>query len=78
MLFLFQILFKNITKIKNKIKKRPWFLCCLPFCCGGSLGFYALRTILVSVVGVGIHWLNLTMRLLHVQCMAKIFDLWLF
>ena len=27
-----------------------------------GLGFYALRTMLVSVVGVGVHWLNLTMR----------------
>ena len=33
---------------------------------------YALRAMLISVVGVGAHWLNLTMGLLHVQCMAKI------
>ena len=44
-----------------------------PFCCGGTLSFYALRAMLVSVVGVGVHWLNLTMRLLHVQCMVKFF-----
>ena len=29
---------------------------------------YALRAMLISVVGVGVHWLNLTLRLLHVQC----------
>ena len=34
---------------------------------------YALRAMLISVVGVGAHWLNLTMRLLHVQCMVKFF-----
>ena len=33
---------------------------------------------LVSVVGVGLHWLDLTMRMLHVQCMAKFFDLQFF
>ena len=28
--------------------------------------------------GVGINWLEPTIRMLHVQCMAKIFDLRLF
>ena len=49
-----------------------------PILVGGTLSFYALRAMLVSVVGVGVHWLNLTMRLLHVQCMVKFFELWLF
>ena len=32
---------------------------------------YALRAMLISVVGVGAHWLNLPMHLLHVQCMVN-------
>ena len=44
----------------------------------GPLGFYALRTMFVSIVGLGVHWLYLTMRLLHIQCMANFFELWLF
>ena len=44
---------------------------CFPRCT-----FCALRTMLVSVVGVGIHWLSPTMRLFHVQCMEKFFKLW--
>ena len=44
-----------------------------PILVRGTLSFYALRAMLVSVVGVGLHWLNLTMRLLHVQCMVKCF-----
>ena len=30
---------------------------------------------LISVVGVGAHWLNLPMRLLHVQSMVKFFQI---
>ena len=33
---------------------------------------------LISVVGVGVHWLNLTMRLLHVQCMVKFYFFFIF
>ena len=36
---------------------------------------YALREMLISVVGVGAHWLNLPMRLLHVQCMVNFFQI---
>ena len=56
----FFISFAFQPKKKQKIlKPGPWFLGRLPFYCGGTL--CALRTMLVSVVGVvGIHWLNPT------------------
>ena len=58
-------------KKKKQQQPGPWFLGRLLFSCGGTL--CALRTILFSVVGVGIHWLDPMMRMLHVQCMAKKF-----
>ena len=76
---LFHLLFNKIKK-KTKIKKSntkyrgPSFYVTPPppnLCCGGTLSFYALRAMFVSVVGVGVYWLNLTMRLLHVQCMSN-------
>ena len=75
--FLFNKIKKNKKKTnknkKNQIPKIGDLVSMLPpqFCCGGTLSFYALRAMLVSVVGVGVHWLNLTMRLLHVQCMSN-------
>ena len=61
----------QITKIII-IKKNIHSFCFLASSSGGIL--CALRIMLTSVVGVGIHWLEPIMRMLHVQCMAKIFD----
>ena len=81
LLFLLHLLFNKkkllILKHQNKILG-PSFSVAYMFCCGGTLRFFALRAMLVSVVGVGVHWLNVTMRSLYVQCMVKFFEIWLF
>ena len=41
----------------------------------GVLLVYALRAMLISIVGVDAHWLNLPMRLLHVKCMVNFFQI---
>ena len=66
-----------ILKKKILINVGLLFLYCFQFCCGGTLRFYALRTMLVSVVGVGVHWVNVTMRSLYVQW-VKFFKICLF
>ena len=70
MLSLFHFLFKKKKTTWALVSRSP------PLYCGGTL--CALGTMLVSVMGVSIHWLDPTMRMLHVQCMAKFFELWLF
>ena len=70
---------KKIINTNQNLKKIVGllFLYCLQFCCGGTISFYALRTMRVSVVGVGVHWLNVIMRSLYVQW-AKFFKICLF
>ena len=71
---------KNKKKTKNKNKQKRGvkptalrlFIGSLYFCSGGTL--CALGTMLPSVVGTGTHWLEPTMRMLHVQCMEKKFQ----
>ena len=59
--------YKN-KKTKKKQRVTPTairlFIFSLHFYRGGTL--CALRTMLTSVVGVGIHWLEPTMRMLHI------------
>ena len=68
---------KKKTKKKNPQKyKQTYYTLPIFNEFGGVL--CELRGMLVSVVGVGIHWLEPIMRMLYVQCMEKNFDLWLF